>query len=228
MINFLRNESKILFLSLVIGLLFATGVAAYTYAYAARVQQDIAENVIRFHVLAHNDDADEQMLKEYVRTKILEEFAEALSENNTIEETRENLREILPALQAYAQEIIRDAGFEHNTTADIATTFFPAQFYGDIAFPPGNYQAVQIKIGDGAGQNWWCLMFPPLCYVDMTATDDARHQLSETVSQEGFRLLTHQESTPDVVVRFRIVELWQNLLQPTPGQQQQPAQFAQQ
>ncbi|MCL1842744.1 MAG: stage II sporulation protein R [Defluviitaleaceae bacterium] len=217
--NFLRNESKIIAVSLAIGILFAVAVAAYTYVYSATTQREIAENVIRFHVMAHSDDADDQALKEHIRTEILAEFTEQLSANICIEETRTKLQNLLPYFAEHADKIIRDAGLELPVTAEMSSVFFPTQFYGNIAFPPGIYEAVQIVIGNGTGQNWWCLMFPPLCYVDMTSTDAGRNQLEETVSEEGFRLLTHQEESIEIQVRFRVVQWWQNRRNPAPAPQ---------
>ncbi|MCL1883856.1 MAG: stage II sporulation protein R [Defluviitaleaceae bacterium] len=209
MIGWLKKESKILLISLIIGVLFASGVAAYTFAYAVTVQRSISENVIRFHVMAHSNSAEEQLLKEYVKTEILEEFSISLP--NYIHETREKFTNMLPEFQAHAEKVIRRAGFDHEVTAKITHVFFPTTFYGNIAFPPGMYEAVQISIGDGNGENWWCLMFPPLCYVDMTATDESRNLLAEAISEEGLRLILHQEdSSPELVIRFRVVEWWQN------------------
>ncbi|MCL2199953.1 MAG: stage II sporulation protein R [Defluviitaleaceae bacterium] len=215
MLNWLKKESKILAASLCIGVLFAFGVAAYTYVYSVTTQRDIAQNVIRFHVMAHSDCAYEQELKYHVRTEILEGFTFMAEADITA--TRESLREMLPSLQSHAENAVRNAGFPHGVSAAMTNVFFPTTFYGSMAFPPGNYEAVQIIIGDGAGQNWWCLMFPPLCYVDMTATEEGRAHLSETVGEAGFQLLTHQEdSSPELIVRFRVVEWWQNLRQPDP------------
>ncbi|MCL2357656.1 MAG: stage II sporulation protein R [Defluviitaleaceae bacterium] len=205
------KEVKILLASFVLGAVIAVGFAAYTHAYATRLQGDIAENVLRFHVRANSNSADDQFLKNFVRAEILEEFSHTL--NNNLCETRENIFENLSYIQAHAQKIVRDAGFEHEVTAEISNVFFPTQTYGNIAFPPGRYEALQIIIGDGDGENWWCLMFPPLCYVDMTATDESRELLAQNLSNESLLLVTHtEEGTPELVVRFRIVELWQNLL----------------
>ncbi|MCL1863961.1 MAG: stage II sporulation protein R [Defluviitaleaceae bacterium] len=213
MINWLKKESKILAVSLCIGMLFAFCVAAYTYVYSAVTQENIAQNVIRFHVMAHSDCENEQELKYHVRTEILEEFANKFMAESDIITTRENFREMLPSLQLHAQNAVHNAGFAHEVSAEMTDVFFPTTFYGNMAFPPGNYEAVQIIIGSGEGQNWWCLMFPPLCYVDMTATEEGRARLSETVSEDGFRLLMHQEeSSPELVVRFRVIEWWQNFL----------------
>jgi len=223
MVKRLKYEGKILAVSLGVGILFALGMAAYTYVYSYTTQRDIADNVIRFHVMAHGDSAEEQALKEYVRTELLMEFESTLATGADINYTRARLSEILPDMRAHAEYIIRRAGFDHVVTANMATVFFPTQLYGNIAFPPGNYEAVQIVIGSGTGNNWWCLMVPPLCYVDMTATETGRQQLSGTISEEGLRLLMHLEDpSTEMIVRFRIVEWWQNRRQPNASGTQQP------
>jgi len=222
MLNRLKTETKILAASLVVGGTLALIVAAYTYVYANNVQRDIADNVIRFHVMAHSNDDIDQALKEHVRTEILAEFASTLfyGEVHDVDAVRAIVADNLPAIQEHAQKTVRQAGFDHDVHAEISTIFFPTRLYGNMVFPPGNYEAVQIIIGDGVGSNWWCLMFPPLCYVDLTSTAAGRRQLAETVSEEGFRLLMHQEETsPELVVRFRVVEWWQNRRNPATAPQ---------
>jgi len=205
----LVREAKILAVSLGLGLLLAVVVA--TYVYSRDTQRDIASNVIRFHVRANSDSNADLALKEHVRTQVLAEFESLLSSNTCINETRVALTANLYDINAFAQSVVSAAGFDHKVTAQMSHMFFPTRFYGDMAFPPGEYEAVKILIGEGAGSNWWCLMFPPLCYVDMTATDSGRNQLADTVSEEGFRLLTHQEEqSTGLRVRFRVVEWWQN------------------
>ena len=212
------REGKILAASLVIGLLLALMVA--TYVYSRDAQRDIADNVIRFHVRANSDTNADLALKEHVRTQVLAEFESLLLSNTCINETRAVLTEKLDDIVTFAQGVVSTAGFDHQVTAKMSQMFFPTQFYGSIAFPPGEYEAVKIVIGEGTGSNWWCLMFPPLCYVDMTATDSGRRQLADTVSDESFRLLTHQEElNTSLMVRFRVVEWWQNR-----GRQTEPPQ----
>jgi len=216
------REGKIVAVSLIIGLLFAIGVAAYTYVYSHAAQRSIADNVIRFHVQANSNSAADQELKNKVTVQVLAEFEEFLATSTDIEETHTVLNKKLNDIASYAEHIVHSAGFDYTVTASISRVFFPTRFYGNMAFPPGKYEAVQIIIGEGAGNNWWCLMFPPLCYVDMTSTESGRQQLADTVTEEGFRLLMHQEeSSRSLRVRFRIVEWWQNRGQPP---EQPPAQ----
>ena len=224
--NRFKQELKLAAVSLAIGLVFATGVAAYSYVYARNVQQDIADNVIRFHVMANSDSHTDQHIKETVRTKTLAQFQHLLAHSSYIEETRHALAHNLDNIKNFAQSVIHDLGLDYPVTASMGQVFFPTRFYGNMAFPPGIYETVQIKIGTGLGSNWWCLMFPPLCYVDMTATDAGRNQLENTINQESFRLVMHQETAtpaeaPDtgLVVRFRVVEWWQNRNRPSSPEQ---------
>ena len=206
------KEAKILTISLLIGLTLALGVAAYTYVYSQAAQQDIAKNVIRFHVSANSNSRADQEIKNIVRDKILTEFEELLSSSENIKESRQLLKSELPAIQAHAEDIVRQLGFDYEIETRIEQVFFPTKVYGDLTFPPGMYEALQISIGDGIGRNWWCLMFPPLCFVDMTATEASQQYLAGTLSDESFRLLTHQheDAAMTMEVRFRVVEWWQN------------------
>ena len=211
LMTIIKKESKIIAASLFAGILLALTVAAYTYVYSSTVQQNIASNVIRFHVLANSDSVVDQNLKDRVRLEVLAEFEEVLSVSNDIKKTRSTLTAKLPQMEAIAQQVILRNGFDYHVSANITRVFFPTGFYGNMSFPPGEYEAVQIIIGEGRGSNWWCLMFPPLCYVDMTSTEAGRRQLAETVTEEGFRLLMHQEEeSQSLAVRFKIVEWWQN------------------
>ena len=206
------KEAKILAVCLIIGLMLALGVGAYTYVYSQAAQRDIAENVIRFHVSANSNSRADQEIKNIVRDEVLAEFEELLLSSDNIKKSRQLLKSELPTIQAYAENVVRELGFDYEIYARIEHVFFPTKVYGDLTFPPGMYEALQISIGDGTGKNWWCLMFPPLCFVDMTATEASRQYLAGTVSDESFRLLTHQheDATITMEVRFRVVEWWQN------------------
>jgi len=212
MFSKLKREVKILLFSVAIGLVFALCMAAYTFVYAGTVQRNIADNVIRFHVVANSDSHADQILKDIVRDEVLVAFEGRLNAAENIKESRQMLKSELPAIQAHAEQVVRDLGFDYPVAARLDVAFFPTQRYGDLSFPPGMYEAVQITIGNGNGKNWWCLMFPPLCFVEMTGTENGRRQLSENVSDDAFLLLVHEEA--GLEVRFRIVEWWQNRRRP--------------
>jgi stage II sporulation protein R len=217
----LGKELRILAISLAVGLGFALLVASSSHYYAYAVQRDIADSVLRFHVMAHSNHDEDQALKEAVRLAVLTDLGTTLTGSASIEITRGAITDAMDTLIASASQVVSEAGFDYPVTAEITRMFFPTVAYGDLTFPPGPYETLLITIGEGAGRNWWCLMFPPLCYVEMTSTEHTRDMLEQAVPQEGFALLTHQEpgGTNGVAVRFRLVEWWQNRRQPTPPAQ---------
>jgi stage II sporulation protein R len=213
-----KKEIKLLAISLAVGLGLAVLVAASSYAYSEAAQRGISENVLRFHVLANSDSEADQMVKELVRVNILAGLETTLTSSAALTVTRAHVLERLDDLVTTGNVTVSEAGFDYPVTAEITNMFFPTTVYGDIIFPPGQYETLTVTIGEGVGRNWWCLMFPPLCYVEMTSTEQTRNLLEENIPQGGFALLTHQEveSNPTVAVRFRIVEWWQNRRNPAP------------
>ncbi|MCL2189100.1 MAG: stage II sporulation protein R [Defluviitaleaceae bacterium] len=209
------KEARLMGVSLALGLAFAVLVGAVSYVYSDVAQREIADNVLRFHVLAHSNEAFEQDLKNAVRDGTLAQLGEMLSQSECLEITRGYIVARLAEIEASGQMLINEKGASHNVTAEITRRFFPTVVYGGVVFPPGQYETLLITIGEGAGLNWWCLMFPPLCYVDITSSDTTRGLLEDNVSAEGFALLTHREQNdPTVMVRFRVVEWWQNRRSP--------------
>jgi len=210
----LKRELKIIAASLGLGLTLAILVAAHSYLYADSVQRQIADNVIRFHVLAHSDAANDQTLKNHVRTQVLSSIEDTLRDSDCLVETRAFISANLHEIKMYAAAAVQAAGYNYPVQATLTTVFFPTRTYGELTFPPGQYEALQVIIGEGNGSNWWCLMFPPLCFMEMTNTPESRQYLEDALPTEGFRLLTHAaaDETPNasVTVRFRVVEWWQN------------------
>jgi stage II sporulation protein R len=173
--------------AMVIGLVagFVAGVA----------QREIADNVIRFHVRAAGNSAADLALKYHVRDAVLREFEPILAMENCIDTMRGVLEDELPRMQQVAQAALAAAGSDMDVRAEMGFGLFPMRTYGDTVFPPGRYEAVQITLGAGGGGNWWCLMFPPLCYVSMAMTPAGEEYMGR------------------VQVRFRVVEWWNELWQ---------------
>ena len=223
----LRKEAKVLAVAALAGLSLALLAGAYTFVYSDTAQRSIADNVLRFHVNAHSDTQVDQDVKYEVRNVVLAMLESTLADPTSLDITRASLASQLDYIEAAAIQVIRLAGLEHAVSAQITHQFFPTTMYGDLMFPPGVYETLSLSIGDGRGMNWWCLMFPPLCYVEMTGTAHTRDVLEEVVPGEGFALLTHREDDagPGVAVRFRMVEWWQNRRAPAslPAQNLQQA-----
>ena len=124
------------------------------------------EGIIRFHVIANSDSDEDQELKFKVRNRVLAKVQNALEGSQGAAQTREYIEENLEEIEACALQCVRAEGYDYNVKARIGVTAIPAKEYDDVYFPAGTYEALTITIGEGKGQNWWCVVFPPLCLVD--------------------------------------------------------------
>ena len=163
----LKKDRKIIMFSLGAGFLIASLVSMN---YSMNAQKNIAGEVIRLHVLANSDDEFDQNLKLAVRDEILKEFGGGLSKCETVEESREYLNGALKNIETFAESVVAENGFDYNVTASLGASFFPTRNYDGLSLPPGEYEALKIEIGDAKGRNWWCVMFPPLCLIEIKQT----------------------------------------------------------
>ena len=118
----------------------------------------------------------------------------------------------LDVIQNLAQDTVYNNGFNYEVNVEIGNFTFPTKKYGDITLPPGYYDALKIEIGNAKGQNWWCVMFPPLCFVDVTSgivPDESKEVLKENLSEEEYSLIS--ENTNDIEFKFKFIEVLQNL-----------------
>ena len=184
-------------------------ISAVSYTHA--VTTDIADSVFRLHVIANSDSAEDQNLKYIVRDKVIE-YMSSISQNaSSKEDVIEIAKANLDKIQAIASQTIRENGYTYSVNVEVGNLSFPSKRYGDITLPPGYYDALRIKIGEAEGQNWWCVMFPPLCFVDVTSgvvPDESKEIMKENLSKEEFDLIS--KNSNEVKVKFKIVEVLQN------------------
>jgi stage II sporulation protein R len=216
MLKKLRKELIIIAVSLFIG---TAAALISSYMYSEKVQAGIAGSVIRFHVLANSDSPADQSLKLAVRDKILEKYSSGLGGQNSLDESRKFLLANLREIKACAEEALKANGSTDCVSVSLCETYFPTKTYGDIAFPAGVYEALKIEIGEAAGQNWWCVMFPPLCFVDIThsaTTDGVKTDLAEILTNEEYDIVVKSKAEElfPVKVKFKVVEFWQELQSP--------------
>ena len=222
----LAREIKIWLAASAFGLTLALTIATHTQAYSQNIQNEISQNVIRFHVLANSNTEYDQYLKKAVRDGILDSFGSKLDPTGSITDTRFFLQEHIDEIESYAAQLVKNHGFEYSIKSVVDRTFFPTRKYSGISFPAGEYEALRIIIGEGRGDNWWCVMFPPLCYVDGTTANpisDDYTLLQALLSDETYALMNHTQGSTGVTVRFKIVEWWQERMQ----QEQQPVLYVQ-
>jgi len=148
---------------------------------------DISEKLIRFHVIANSDSPEDQTLKLKVRDQILKAIGPVLEKSRSKEESKEILKNNLDLIKSIAEREIARNGQSYSVSVALGRSLFPAKMYSNITLPPGEYDALEVVIGDGGGKNWWCVMFPPLCFVDITRgiTDDETEARLKEVLSEG-------------------------------------------
>lgn len=208
--RFKKHMSTIVF---VVSLLLLVGL--YTYfglkVYAQSMSQELSEQVLRFHVLANSDTTEDQLLKENVRDAVLDYMSPKLKNASDKAESKQIILENLGNITAVAEQIIANWGKDYSVCTEVAYTEFPTKSYGDIVFPAGDYEACRIIIGEGAGQNWWCVMFPPLCYVDVATGVvplEGKEQLKENLTEEQYEIVAYQSEKP-YQIKFKLLE-WLN------------------
>ncbi|RBP39874.1 stage II sporulation protein R [Garciella nitratireducens] len=139
-------------------------------------QQQLANELVRFHVIANSDSDKDQAIKLKVRDAVLEEIVPDLKKSQSIEQTKEMIQSKTPDLIEVAQEVLKQNGVDYGVKAALGEHVFPTKYYGDFSLPAGEYQAFRIVLGDGSGANWWCVMFPPLCFVN---ADEEKSNVSQ-------------------------------------------------
>ena len=154
------------------------------YVKNQRIQEQIAGKVLRFHVLANSDTAEDQNLKLAVRDAVGSRMAELLSDVPDREACEQVVEAHLPEIAETAQAVVREAGYEYEVHAAIEETEFPSKTYGKFTFPAGKYEALRVVIGEGEGHNWWCVLYPPLCFVD--ASSGILPESSKEIIKENF------------------------------------------
>lgn len=125
------------------------------------------DQLIRFHVLANSDSEQDQALKRAVRDAILKEVAPKLAISESLDESRQILKEIRPEMEDIARSVVKAWSKEYSIHTEYGHFSFPTKSYGSLVLPAGDYEALRVVIGEGQGSNWWCVLFPPLCFIDI-------------------------------------------------------------
>lgn len=178
------------------------------------VQQDIASKIIRFHVIANSDSKSDQALKLKVRDKVLEYIQPKLKKSKSIEESRKIIKENDKQIIDIANKTIKDNGYSYPVKTTLSNENFPIKTYGNITLPQGKYEAYRIIIGEGKGQNWWCVMFPPLCFVDITKGEvsykETEDEMKMVLTPEEYKIVnnkTDKTKENDIKIEFKILEV---------------------
>ena len=145
--------------------------------------EDIVNEIIRFHVIANSDSEEDQNLKLKVRDRAIEYVSDKLKDCKDLSEAREFIVNNKSTIESIAKDTIIENGHSYEVTSMLSRENFPDKVYGDLVFPQGEYEAYRILIGEAKGQNWWCVMFPPLCFVDGTKDAVDSKEIEKKISE---------------------------------------------
>lgn len=178
-------------------------------AWSMQRQDALAQKMIRLHVIANSDSDADQALKLEVRDKVLDFTTTVLQRSADMEDAQVRLRKELTRIETIAQREIAAQGYDYPVTAQLTRTEFPLKEYDGFSLPAGEYMALRLVIGEGAGQNWWCVVYPPLCTA--AATDMPETAIRAGLSGDDVSLITEEDA--GYVLKFRSLELWEQLRQ---------------
>jgi len=189
---------------LAITLIFIVFVSCFTYSVSAK--KTIENSLLRLHIIANSDADFDQKLKISVRDAVLRDCAHLFENAKSRQETLLIAEENLSVIEDVAEKEIARLGYSYPVKAVVEREKFPVKRYENIVLPAGDYDAVRILIGEGAGKNWWCVMYPPLCFVDEATVRSGKETLKASLSPLEYELIASEDALP-VEFRFKILEL---------------------
>lgn len=157
------------------------------------LQEKLSREVFRFHILANSDSDEDQEIKLEVRDAVLAFMKREMGEEASAETTKEWASGHLEELRETALRVLREKGFGYGARAEVTTCYFPEKRYGDVVFPDGDYDALRITLGKAAGHNWWCVLYPNLCFMDTTCavvSDEGKEELKGALEEDEYEMIT--------------------------------------
>lgn len=161
------------------------------------VQADVAQEVLRFHVRANSEKETDQAVKMEVKEAVISYLQPILSQTDSVEKTREVLAAHLTDIKQAAETVLKNNHCSYGATVFLRKESFPEKTYGDCTFPAGIYEAVVIELGNGQGHNWWCMLYPGLCFVDETygiVTEEKKEELKQVLTEDSYEWITEPQN----------------------------------
>ena len=183
-------------------------------SYVSAVSNNIANSVFRLHVIANSDSKEDQNLKYIVRDKLIEYMNNIAKDCSSKEEVISIAKNNISNFENIARKTIEENGYNYNITVEIGNFDFPTKSYGDITLPAGSYDSLRVKIGKAEGQNWWCVMFPPLCFVDVTSgvvPDECKEIIKENLNNDEEYSIISDKEDAGIQFKFSLIEFFKNI-----------------
>lgn len=172
----------------------------------------IPEQSIRLRILAHSDNPADQWIKRQVRDAIIDEMDQWVTNPRNLHEARRAIQEHMPELNERVGQVLKQNGSTNTYTVELGRVPFPTKMYGNAVYPAGDYEAVRVVLGAGQGQNWWCVLFPPLCFVDLVGGEAVAQVDTDTSDSDD----EGEQAAPkeaDLQVRFFILDLLHGVME---------------
>jgi stage II sporulation protein R len=204
-------------------LILSLFIITFTYIIHPWVEENLLEKkgfedeIIRFHIRANSDKEEDQGLKLKIRDEILKEMKEKFKDTASLDESREIIKANMEEMKSITENVIEKEGEDYSVEVTLGQDNFPTRKYGNLVFPAGDYETLLITLGEGKGQNWWCVMFPPLCFVDITHSVaynlEKQLQGNEEEVEEIEVEETKEEEQPKLKLKWKIVDLFKSLME---------------
>jgi len=200
----MKHKKTILILSL-----FIITMVYLVYPYMeVKNTNSFKEDIIRFHIKANSDMEEDQLLKIKIRDEVLDAMGKEFGNSTSIEETRAIVENNLDYIKNIAEDVVAREGKDYSVNISMGNKKFPTRQYGNITFPSGEYETVMLTIGEGKGKNWWCVMFPPLCFIDIGHSNAGAvdESLRDVLTEEEINFLLSNKGS-NIVLKSKIAEV---------------------
>ena len=188
---------------------------------SAQEQVMIPDEAIRLRILANSDSTEDQELKRIVRDEVNKEITEWVAELTSVEEARQLIQSRLADLEKIVETVLERENKPQTYSVNFGNVSFPTKLYGDFIYPAGNYEAILISLGEAKGANWWCVLFPPLCFLDFSNSvavqaeenpeDGTMNDSEKTTEKLSSLVIDEEEEKEEVEVKFFLVDWFQGL-----------------
>lgn len=210
--SYIKNVTGVILIISATIMLVIAGYRLYINSRYIHIQKGIASNIIRFHVRAASDSDVDQRRKMQVKAAVLDYISPLLEQSQSLEESRYILDSNSDNIKDVAVATLRGLGDDSDVSVYFENCYFPMKTYGDMSFPPGEYEAFRVDIGDAKGKNWWCVLYPPLCFVDAVygeVPQESRQELKGVLTEEEYRTVSGENIKP----RFKYLKFLNKLVE---------------
>ena len=207
-----NNKAGWVFILAATIMLVIAGGRLYSDSEERQLQKGIASNIIRFHVRAESDSKEDQWLKLQVKEAVLAYISPVLSKSQSVDESRQLLYNESENIRNVAAATLRSLGDESDVNVYFENCYFPMKTYGDMTFPPGEYEAFRVDIGEAQGKNWWCVLYPPLCFVDAVygeVPEESKEELKGVLTEEEYSMISGE----NVKFRFKYLKIFNRFIE---------------